>query len=65
MFHVFGVICYVLSVILGIGLVFNLVISIIRWDLSPWWFWPAGAAVVIALQTAAGNLMGRGQPKGI
>ena len=53
-------ICYLLMVLWGVGLVFNFIISLIRWDLSPWWWWPAGIGVLIALQAMAANLIGDG-----
>jgi uncharacterized membrane protein YdcZ (DUF606 family) len=48
---------YFLSGLLGLGLVINFVWSLIRRDLSPWWFWPAGIVAVFVLMITAGNLL--------
>jgi hypothetical protein len=35
----------------------NFVWSLIKRDLSPWWFWPSGIVAVFVLKIAAGNLL--------
>jgi hypothetical protein len=52
-----GVVVYLLSGLLTIGLAVNFVVSLIRGDLSPWWFWPLGIVSVVVLVIVAGNLM--------
>ena len=39
------------------GIAINFVLSLLKGDLSPWWFWPAGIASVFVLVVIAGNLM--------
>lgn len=56
-FGVLGIIIYFLSGLLGLGLVVNFVWSLLKGDLSPWWFWPAGIATVFVLVVVAGNLL--------
>ena len=48
---------YFLSGLLGLGLAINFVWSLIRRDLSPWWFWPAGIVAAFVLMITAGNLL--------
>ena len=54
---VFGVGTYILSGLFGLGLVVNFVLSLLKGDLSPWWFWPAGVVAILALMMIAGNLL--------
>jgi hypothetical protein len=54
---VLGLIVYFLSGILALGLVVNFVWSLLKGNLSPWWFWPAGVATVVVLMVIAGNLL--------
>ncbi len=55
-FRLLGVIFYILSAIIGIGQVINFILSVFKWDFSPWWFWPAGIATVLVLLMISGNL---------
>jgi len=61
--RLFGVVCYALSTLLGGGLVVNFVVSIFRWDFSPWWFWPAGFGMVFLLIVIAGIIFRLGEKK--
>lgn len=51
----FGI--HVLSGLLALGLALKFVWSLIKRDLSPWWFWPAGIVAVVVLMIIAGNLL--------
>ena len=51
----FGI--HILSGLFALGLAVNFVWSLIKRDLSPWWFWPAGIAAVFVLMITAGNLL--------
>ena len=51
----FGI--HILSGLFAIGLAANFVWSLIKRDLSPWWFWPAGIVAVFVLMITAGNLL--------
>jgi hypothetical protein len=51
----FGI--HILSGLLTLGLAINFVWSLIKRDLSPWWFWPAGIVAVFVLMITAGNLL--------
>jgi hypothetical protein len=51
----FGI--HILSGVFALGLAVNFVWSLIKRDLSPWWFWPAGIAGVFVLMITAGNLL--------
>ena len=51
----FGI--HILSGVFALGLAVNFVWSLIKRDLSPWWFWPAGIAGVLVLVITAGNLL--------
>jgi len=51
----FGI--HILSGLFALGLAVNFVWSLIRRDLSPWWFWPAGIVAVFVLMITAGNLL--------
>jgi len=54
---VLGFVIYFLSGLLALGLAVDFVWSLLRGDLSPWWFWPAGIAAVFVLMVIAGNLL--------
>jgi len=54
--RIFGIICYVASSLLGLGLAVDFVISLLRWDFSPWWFWPAGFGAVFLMMVIAANI---------
>jgi hypothetical protein len=51
----FGI--HILSGLFALGLAVNFVWSLIKRDLSPWWFWPSGIVAVFVLMIAAGNLL--------
>jgi hypothetical protein len=51
----FGI--HILSGLFALGLAVNFVWSLIKRDLSPWWFWPAGIVAVFVLMITAGNLL--------
>jgi hypothetical protein len=51
----FGI--HILSGLFALGLAVNFVWSLIKRDLSPWWFWPAAIIGVLVLMTIAGNLL--------
>jgi hypothetical protein len=51
----FGI--HILSGLFALGLAVNFVWSLIKRDLSPWWFWPGGIAAVFVLMITAGNLL--------
>jgi hypothetical protein len=51
----FGI--HILSGLFALGLAVNFVWSLIKRDLSPWWFWPAGIVAVFILMITAGNLL--------
>jgi hypothetical protein len=51
----FGI--HILSGLFTLGLAVNFVWSLIKRDLSPWWFWPAGIVAVFVLIITAGNLL--------
>jgi hypothetical protein len=61
MLHKVGVVCYVLSVLAGLGLAARLVGALIRWDFSPWWIWLGGLAAIVVLQMLAAGLMEKGR----
>jgi len=48
--------CYAVEAVLAVGLVINFVVSIFKWDWSPWWWFPAGFVVLIILFVAGGTL---------
>jgi len=48
--------CYLLNAALALGLAYNLVESIIKWDWSPWWWFPAGALILFVLFVSGGAL---------
>jgi hypothetical protein len=54
---VLGLIIYFLAGLLGLGLAVNFIWSLLKGDLSPWWFWPAGVVAVIVLMVVAGKLI--------
>jgi hypothetical protein len=54
---VLGVGVYALSGLFALGLAVNFVWSLIKRDLSPWWFWPLGVLAVLVLMIIAGNLL--------
>ena len=54
---VFGFGIHILSGLFALGLAVNFVWSLIKRDLSPWWFWPAGIVAVFVLMITAGNLL--------
>jgi hypothetical protein len=47
----FGI--HILSGLFALGLAVNFVWSLIKRDLSPWWFWPAGIVAVFVLMITA------------
>ena len=51
----FGI--HIVSGLFALGLAVNFVWSLIKRDLSPWWFWPAGIVAVFVLMITAGNLL--------
>ncbi len=51
----FGI--HILSGLFALGIAVNFVWSLIKRDLSPWWFWPAGIVAVFILMITAGNLL--------
>ena len=51
----FGI--HILSGLFALGLAVNFVWSLIKRDLSPWWFWPSGIVAVFVLMIAAVNLL--------
>jgi hypothetical protein len=51
----FGI--HILSGLFALGLAVNFVWSLIKRDLSPWWFWPAGIVALFILMITAGNLL--------
>ena len=51
----FGI--HILSGLFALGLAVNFVWSLIKRDLSPWWFWPVGIVAVFVLMITAGNLL--------
>ena len=51
----FGI--HILSGLFALGLAVNFVWSLIKRDLSPWWFWPAGIVAMFVLMITAGNLL--------
>ena len=51
----FGI--HILSGLFALGLAVNFGWSLIKRDLSPWWFWPAGIVAVFILMITAGNLL--------
>jgi phosphoglycerol transferase MdoB-like AlkP superfamily enzyme len=48
--------CYALNAILALGLAYNFIHSIIRWDWSPWWWFPAGILAIFVLYITGGAL---------
>jgi ABC-type branched-subunit amino acid transport system permease subunit len=54
---VLGVGVYALSGLFALGLAVNFGWSLIKRDLSPWWFWPLGVLAVLVLMIIAGNLL--------
>jgi hypothetical protein len=48
---------HILSGLFALGLAVNFVWSLLKRDLSPWWFWPAGIIAVLVLMVIAGNLL--------
>jgi hypothetical protein len=48
---------HVLSVLFAIGLVANLVWSLLKRDFSQWWLWPTGLFAVAILVSLAGYLL--------
>ena len=57
LFRVLGFGIHILSGLFTLGLAVNFVWSLIKRDLSPWWFWPAGIVAVFILMITAGNLL--------
>ena len=56
-----GALLYLVEVFIGIGFVYHFIVALVRWDLSPWWFWPAGIIALAGLHWAAGLLMEVGE----
>jgi hypothetical protein len=56
-----GFTLYILSSLLGIGLIIDFVVAVFRWDFSPWWFFPAGFCLVLVLMGAGGKLLETGE----
>jgi hypothetical protein len=46
--------CGLASALGFVGTIFVFVVSIIRWDLSPWWFFPVCFISVVMLHLLAG-----------
>ena len=54
----------ILNVAIGfffLGFIFHFVVSLVRWDLSPWWFWPTGLIGLVGLKFLVMFLMGVGE----
>ena len=51
----FGI--HILSGLFALGHTVNFVWALLKRDLSPWWFWPAGIVAVFVLMITAGNLL--------
>ena len=50
-------IIYFLSGLLGVGLAIDFVWSLLKGNLSPWWFWPMGIVSIFVLVMIAGKLV--------
>lgn len=48
--------CYALEAVLALGLVYDFIKSIVKWDWSPWWWFPAGFLFLVILFVAGGSL---------
>jgi hypothetical protein len=48
--------CYAMAAALLLGLVYDFIKSFITWDWNPWWWFPAGFYVLVALFAAGGTL---------
>ena len=48
--------CYAIAAVLLVGLLYDFIKSCMTWDWDPWWWFPAGFYVLVALFAADGTL---------
>ena len=47
------IIRFLVAPLIGLTLIVLFIIRLIKWSFSPWWFWPLGALIVVAINTLA------------